>query len=205
MNPIYSQILYQFIAALFFAGSILAIVVGLGLLLRPGVVMRISEATSRWISPRSLLKPIERPRDAEPSLHRHRRLLGAAAVLGALFSIVGLLGVDEVQLARLMQGRHLPPQTAEIIAASAKWFLMCGNAVAALVGIGLLFFPELLARIESRANRWYSVRRHTRAIDAMHLGVDRWVQAHPRMAGSVMLAMGILIAASLGAIALGRN
>lgn len=204
MNTVIYQILFQFVAALFFAGSLLAIAFGLGLLLRPEAMMRISDSMSRWISTRSLLKPVERPRDADTVLHRHRRMLGAIVMFGALFSIVGLSAVDDDQLARLAQGPHLPQQTAEIVAASAKWFLLCGNAVAVAVGIGLVFFPGQLARVEMRANKWYSVRRHTRAMNTMHMGVDRWVQAHPRIAGTAMIVLGLLIAASLAAFAFGR-
>lgn len=198
------QMVTQFIAALFFAGSILAMAIGIALLLRRTALLSASGVMNRWVSTRSLLRPAEIPRDAEPVMHKHRRLLGAAVILGAAFSLVGLIRLDEVFLVRLAQDLHTPPHLVEIVATSAKWFLVSGNAAALLVGIGLLFFPEPLAKVEARANKWYSLRRHTRALNTMHLGLDQWILAYPRPAGLVILLLGTLIAVRLGLFLLGR-
>jgi hypothetical protein len=58
------------------------------------------------------------------------------------------------------------------------------------------FFPHALGRLEAQANRWVSVRKLTLGMDKMDLTLDKFVEAFPRTAGSVILVAALYVAAN---------
>ena len=51
-------------------------------------------------------------------------------------------------------------------------------------------------RAQAQANRWVSVGKLTLGADAMHLGLDKLVEAFPRTAGWVILVAALFVAAN---------
>lgn len=63
---------------------------------------------------------------------------------------------------------------------SVRWVLIVGNLTAIVIGTILDLFPDALAALEARDDRWYSDRRLVKGADAMNLSLDNRVAAPPR-------------------------
>ncbi len=85
-----------------------------------------------------------------------------------------------------------------------RWFLVAGSFTAILTGVMLLFFPQAWRKLEARANHWYSTRQLEIAGDTLHPSLDRIVEAFPRAAGVVILALSLIAAVASGMLLLGR-
>ena len=81
---------------------------------------------------------------------------------------------------------------------SATTLLVIGSLVAMVVGLILAFFPRLLGRLEAGSNRWISSRQLIKGVDKMHLPLDRWFAASPRVFG-ILLALAALVLAPIAA------
>jgi len=66
-------------------------------------------------------------------------------------------------------------------------------ALAVVLGLAVALRPELLARMESRSDRRFSMRRATRVLDVPR-NIDRWFYRHHRLYGAavVLLAVALL-------------
>lgn len=168
--------------------------VGVGLIVSSARTLQIAQWLNRWVSTRGALKSMEIPRDTDQDSHRHGRGIGWALIAGGLFSSVGLLvGVDPAALAGAYAKGDMVSLVV-IVVGALKWFLFVGSVAGVVVGALLGYSPDALARLESRSNRWISVRRGMRGADDMHLALDKMVEAHPGPSG------WILACTTLGAV-----
>lgn len=185
-----------------FIGSLFAIVIGTGLILRSAAMFRFFGVMNRWVSTRKILKPVEIPRNTDAAMHRQRRTIGSMFILGAGFSFVLLIKEFDVAAIVLVFQRSMAPTAVEIAARTAKWVLLVGDVLAIAVGIAMIAVPEALAKLEARSNEWYSVRRHDRNFDQMHMHVDGWVETYPRAIGWSIVLLSVFVVVNLGAVIL---
>ncbi len=183
---------------------VVAIVVGLALLLRGPTVLTYFKYLNRWVSTDEAFENLNRQLDIDTALHRKRRLVGSIIILGAAGAMVLLLTqFDSQAIAVSFRGRISPLDVASI-ANGARWLLIVGNLVALLAGALLILRPQVAKTIETRMNRWYSGKPGVKNLDSQNLLADRWVEAHARVAGLILLLLGVFLAIILGAGWLGR-
>jgi hypothetical protein len=183
---------------------IVAIVVGLALLLRGAAVLTYLKNLNRWISTDEAFENLNRQVDIDTTLHRKRRLVGAIIILGAAGAMVLLLTqFDSQAIANSFRGRISPSDIASI-ANGARWLLVVANLVALLAGALLILRPQAAQTIETRMNHWYSGKPGVKNLDTLNLLPDRWVEAHARVAGFILLVLGVFLATILGTGWLGR-
>jgi uncharacterized protein YjeT (DUF2065 family) len=192
-----AQVLLTAALAFLFAVSLLGIAVGLGLLIKRAETMAFISLMNRWVSMRRTLEPLERPihLGAEST---SRRWLAALLVAGGAYAAVVLIGAFDIE--RLSLALKIDPRrsAASLGLEALKWTLVIGGIAAVLVGLMLLFFPQAWRRVEERANRWYSTRELELAGDTLYLPLERTVQAHPRVAGGLILAFSLAAAIASG-------
>jgi hypothetical protein len=176
----------------FILASIFSFIVGVGLATRSHTMMRFFNFMNRAYSTRRLVKPLIEPHFVEPVLLKHPSILGVGILLGAIISILLLKGVDPIVF-QPMYSESFSRETAEILAGYTHSFLLVGNALCIIVGVLLLFFPHHLSTIESYTDKWYSIRKQTRPLHENYLEVDKWVLAHPTVAGVTLslLSLGL--------------
>jgi len=173
---------------------IVAIVVGVALLLRGAAVLTYLKNLNRWVSTEAAFENLNRQVDIDTALHRQRRLVGAIIILGAAGAIVLLLTQFNAQaIAVSITGRISPADVASI-ANGARWLLIFGNLVALLAGALLILRPQTAQAIETRMNRWYSGKPGVKTLDSQNLLADRWVEAHARVSGFILLLLGVFLA-----------
>lgn len=185
-HPVVEQLLLPFLVVCLFVFGIIGFFVGVGLVWNGALMHRLFGVMNRSVSTRRGMKWIATPRDIQPAVRRYRRPIGAIFVLGAAFSIFGLVRMD------VDRGVPMLGIAAQWVIESIRWFLIGGNLVAIAIGIMLLFFPDALRAIETRLNRWYSFRHYAVGGETMHMALDRWVERFPRIAGCI-IAVGALV------------
>ncbi|MGC2518811.1 MAG: hypothetical protein WA373_06855 [Burkholderiales bacterium] len=185
-------------------GCIMAIVVGLALLVRGTAVLTYFSNLNRWISTEEVFEKLDRQLDIDKALHRNRRLVGAVIILGAAGAMALLLSQFNLQAIVVAFKGRISPLDIAWIASSARWLLILGNVAALLAGILLLLRPQAVQAFETWMNRWYSGKPVVKNLDTLNFLADRWVEAHPRIAGVFFLVLGVSLAIILGAASLGR-
>ncbi len=188
-----------------FLGSVFAIVVGAGLILRGEAMLRLFGNLNRWVSTRDALKTVDRRHDIEQTMHRQRRLLGAVFLALAALSFIVLVAKYDVAVLTSVFAPRFPAIAVELSVAALKWILVTGDMLAIIVGATLILFPDVLAKVETRMNRWYSTRADLEDADLMHLTLDKWAETHARAAGWIIIVLAAFVVLNLGIVLFGRH
>jgi hypothetical protein len=175
--------------------SLAGLALGLGLILRGAATLRWVATLNRWVSSRRATKPLDVTR-ATPSGNRF--LLGAAlAAIGVYAMAVLALSPVDAKLAAML-GYDPRYSLAALGFAFLRWLFVAGSALAAAVGLLMLFAPRALAALEARSSYWISSRRLTAGADKMYMPLDRMAERFPRAAGATIAALSAAaLAASL--------
>lgn len=187
-----------------FLGSVFAIVIGAGLILRGEAMLRLFGNLNRWVSTRDALKTVDQRHDIERTMHRQRRLLGAVFLALAALSFIVLIAKYDIAILTSVVAPRFPAVAVELALAIVKWILVTGDVLAIVVGTTLILFPDNLAKVEARMNRWYSTRADVGDADLMHLTLDKWAEAHARAAGWIIIVLAAFVVLNLGTVLFGR-
>lgn len=187
------QLIYQFVFVFFLFWGVVGVAVGGALVAFSARMIEFLRAMNRSVSTRRGLKAMAMPHDFEPALHKHKRWIAAAFIAIAAFACYGLITLDVAAAVSALQLRY-PPAFVAWIVETLKWVLVAGSLLVGAVGIMLGFFPDALRALESRANRWVSTRQIGQDAETMHLTLDRWVEAHPRVAGAIICIISLVAA-----------
>lgn len=190
------HVLVPAVVLFFLIWGLIGVAVGVGLIVSSARMFRLFSVMNYYVSTRHALKPLAMPHDVGQSVRGHRRLIGTFFILGAAFSIYGMLArFDEAMLISALQLSYPKPFVAWILQ-SARWSLIVFSVFALVIGVMLMRFPDALGRFEAYANRWVSVRKLTIGADTMHMTLDKLVEAFPRAAGSIIVLAALYVAAN---------
>ena len=193
-----SQIVQQTLFVFLLVGAVFALIAGLLLVFRSETAFRISERMNRWVSTRAAIRPLEEHRSISRPLYRMHRLVGALICAGALYSLVVLgMPTGESAIIKSLSGLG-PARFAAWLGESLRWILLTGNLGALLFGIVFIVRPSALKSLEAWADRRISARRSTKPLEVAHLTADRFVRAHPRFTGWVIIAGSLFVLVNLG-------
>ena len=187
----------QTMYVVFLAGAAFGLLVGVLLLVDSRRVLAWNERMSRWVSTGEAVRPLDRPRDIKRLVYRGHRVVGLLVIAGSLYALdVLTFNFQTGALARVF--RDLANQGLLATAFEAlRVFLILGNAAALAAGFVLAFRPSLLKGLEGWADRSYG-RPQSKALDEMRFQPDRWVAAHPRLAGALVTAGSAYVLIALG-------
>lgn len=199
------QLLLPTLVIFLFIGSIFAILIGAGLVLRGKAMFGFFGSLNRWVSTREGMEKIDTSYNIERIMHRQHRLLGAVFLALAAFSLVVLVTKFDAAVLASIFARRFPSIAVELVAKSLTWFLIIGDILAIVVGATLVLIPDVLAKVEARMNKSYSPRAYGNDPDIMHLTLDKWAQAHPRAAGWIIIVLAAFVVGNLGVLIFGRQ
>jgi hypothetical protein len=204
-NYVVDEILVPVVFLFFLVTGIFGIGFGTGLAVFRARVFRFFRPMNRWISARKNLAPMEARHDIEPIFHKYRRWFSAFFVIGGLFSIIMLAAkVNAAAVVSVFGTRH-SSSIGPWVVQSLATFLIMGSVLAIVVGIILGFFPQVLGTLETRTNRWVSSRQMAKGGDTMHLPLDRWFEASPRVAGWILAAASLILTVVSAIVVFGRH
>lgn len=192
-DALFDQILIPFVLWVFIVAGLAGVVLGLGLIARGTWMLHALGRLNRWVSVRNSLRPMEEPHDIGAAVYGRRRWFGAAFAIGGAFTVFMLL--FQVETATVAAGFATGSRRVivEWAVESLRWLLITGGVLAIVTGAMLVVSPGALHALEARANRWYSPRQLGKGADTMHLSLDRWFEAHPRTAGSLLTASAAIV------------
>jgi len=185
-NPLIDQLLIPALYAFFLIAGIAGIVLGAALIIMRGGVVHVLRPMNRWVSGRQTLDPLEAVHRIEPTVYKYRRWFSAIFIVGSVLSLIMLFARLSVAGVISLLGANSFSPVAAWLVASLGWMLLAGSVLAIAVGVILGFFPQYLALLEARANRWYAANRVARGADEMVFTFDRWIESSPRVAGWII-------------------
>ncbi len=185
---------------LLLGGAALGLVVGVLLLVNSARVLRWNELLNRWYSTRKAVRSLERPIDIKRPLYRWHRVVGIVVFAASLYTLDMLVfGFQTSALVRALRGAG-NPALLTLIVEGTKIFLIAGNIAALLAAAVLIFRPSLLKGLEVWADRQYSGRASTRALDVMRYQPDDFVRGRPRLVGGLLVLGSAYVLVTLGVL-----
>ncbi len=192
------SMLYYLILFLIF-GNLFAVFIGVLMIAAPQRLGNLFRISNRWISTRRMTKPLEKPRQADRTMLRYPRMLGAIMLASAaLILIKGIIFISGVSaadggrlLARLYGGVNLSAVAWEVIWLTLITIILLGAILAIVVGLMSLFKLGKLKHWAESANRWVSTRQLTKPLDMPHYHLDKMVSAKPQLWGGVITALAL--------------
>ena len=198
-SPGFRQWGMEFLVALFLAGGVALLAVGVGLIWNGAATLRFFNFMNRWISMRRVVRPLEIPHDTRPAVQRHRRWLAPVLIVGSVYAIYGLtMWYNDIAAVVMFGLGNLHPVLASWLVSSVRWILIAGALVGIVVGIMLAFFPAALFRLETGGGHWYSERELSKGVDTLHLKADNWVAENPRASGLIIIVCALLLIGIFG-------
>ena len=177
--------------------SLAGIALGIGLVARSGPTLHVMHALNRWVSSRRAIKALEVPRAAASG---NRYVVGALLAAVGLYAIAVLARPEVAPKLAAVLGFDPRYSLPAIAIDAARWILVAGSGLVAVVGLLMLLAPYALSALEARTNRWISSRRIAAGADTMYLPLDRLAESSPRAAGVVI---GVLsVAAAVASVVL---
>lgn len=192
------SMLYYLILFLIF-GNLFAVFIGVLMIAAPQRLGDLFKISNRWISTRRMTKPLAKPRQADRTMLRYPRMLGAIMLASAaLILIKGIIFISGVSaadggrlLARLYGGVNLSAVAWEVIWLTLITIILLGAILAIVVGLMSLFKLGKLKHWAESANRWVSTRQLTKPLDMPHYHLDKMVSAKPRLWGGVITGLAL--------------
>ena len=204
-NPALVQWLVSSLILFFLFWAIVAVAVGVGLIVCSSKTLKFFDAMNQYVSTRRGFKSMAVPHDIGQSVRKYRIWIAGILIAGSAYSIFGLLAWFNVGAVVSRFNLNFPQVFVSWIVESLRWLLIIGGACGFMIGVMLGFFPNALDTLEARANKWYSLRNYTRGGDTMHLTLDKWVAAFPRVTGWIIVLSALFVAINAAIVLLGRN
>lgn len=193
-NFIIDQLIAPAIVWFFFIGGVIAVAIGVGLILRNPNVFRLFGLMNHSVSTRHATKAMAVPRDSGQFFWKYRRRIGFVFVVGAVYSVWGMVtGAGNAAIVGMLNLK-LPGGYVFWIVESLRYFLVVSCTSAIIVGILMLISPDTMKAIEKVGSRWFSTRQVALDADKMNMTFDKWVAAFPRTAGTIIFfpALGVV-------------
>jgi hypothetical protein len=179
-------------------GAVFALAAGLLLVFGSETAFRISERMNRWVSTRAAIRPLEEHHSISRPLYRMHRLVGVLICAGALYSLIVLgMASGEDAIVKSLKGIG-SAQFSAWLSQSLRTFLLVGNFGALLFGLVFIARPSALKALETWADRRISARRSTKPLEEMRMTTDRFVHAHPRAVGIVVVLGSVYVLVNFG-------
>lgn len=190
---ILNDILRQSLLIFLWVGSIVGMLVGAGVWLKPQQIIVLNQFFSRWVGSGRLGVILDRPRWSERFFYRHHKLVGVAVLVGALVVLYTFLFSYNLRTISTLIPRGYWWLSDALVA-----LLLVSSALAALIGILVLARPSLLRDLEKAANRWISTERWVTMINRMNFSAEQSIIRHHRIAGVTIFVGSVYILVVLG-------
>lgn len=189
MGTLTTEIALRTLLLFLMLGSIVGLLTGAVLIMRPDWMLRLSKYTNRWVSTRQLNRKLERTVKLDRWFYRHHQASGSLTLAGALW-IIGFFTIafDKPRsLAVLSKNAVIPPALMQWLLDALVVASLTGAVFAVIISLFLLLRPSLLRGFEQGANQWLSLRRALKPLEISRSGVDEYVLGHFRLIGILLL------------------
>ncbi len=173
--------------------SLVSVLLGAVMLLRPERIVAWGQYFSRWFGSAKISEQLDRPHWIDRYFYRHHRVVGAVLVIGAVYVLYTFLLNYNVRRISAAFASHTWGLLDALIG-----LMLIGGVLAALVGLIVLVSPSLLREIETSANRWVATDGMAKTLNEVRNSFDQFIQRHNKAAGALMIAGGLYVLIFLG-------
>lgn len=202
-TSVIQSLLFDSLVIAFLVFGVAAAAAGIGIIACRERMFRLFALMNRHISTRQAFRTASVPHDIGPLVRRYRWWFTAAIIAGSVYSLYILLARFETSVITAAVTGGAAGPLGEVVVDSLRWFMVVCSAVACVVGILLGFSPRTLQTLEAYSNRWYSMRKATAPLETPNHALDRWVEAHPLLAGWSITLGALIVVVSSGIILFG--
>ena len=191
LNDIVSRALLLFL----WGGSLIAIIVGFGLLLMPSKMEQVNRQLTRWFDTSRMASELDRPRWLERYIYRHHRFFGTALFAGSVFLVYAfLLRPTKWKIEMLSLGDALGLLDAAVA------LLVIFGVLGSVVGLVLMTKPSLLRDLEAASNRWISTEEMVKSLNKMHFHIEMQIFTTRTISAAFLIFGGTYVAFRLGMV-----
>ena len=181
-------------------GSVVALLVGTGMLFAPDRTWKISEFFGRWIDTHSVEERLDRPRWMERHIYRHHRVAGALLTAGSVFVVYRFLFRPSKHVHFLLSGNDFGWLGDAVIA-----LFVIGAVLGAFLGVVMMTRPSALRELEVACNQWVSTEKYHAGFNKTFFPIDSFVQKYRKVVALILIGGGAYIFLILGASLLNGN
>jgi hypothetical protein len=187
LSPLISEFAYLVGFGLFF----ISFLVGLMLMVRPDIIVRLNQRVGKKFSLRRSTKVLEMPTNIDRLFYRHHRIIGAIVTLVAgyvlYFFIIGYNAADISEMLKTYNHGAI----LDLMISSLRLLMQLCSAIIILLGVAIFFRPSQLKNVEAWANRWISTRKATRPLSLDRDQMNQLVYKYPRFSGFLIALLSI--------------
>ena len=187
-----SEILFDASLLFIIIGTLIGLILGLGLIFAPATTLKFNEKINTRISLREKTKVIETPIKSEPFFYKHSKISGTILIIGSIFVLYTLETFNAYSLIP-----HLPksisPPAWEWIIQSAEIFLFISCVFILIFGLIVFIRPSMVKKFEQVANHWISTRQ---GFSKMSTDIDitnKLVNTYPRAFGIFITLFSFIV------------
>ncbi len=174
-----------------FALFFVSLIIGLLLLVRPSIIIRLNSQVGKRFSLRRLTKVIEVPNKVDHLFYRHHRILGIIVTLTSAYVLYYFIAVYDAAIIADYLKASSNAITYDLLINAVRLFMLISSAVILLLGIAIFIRPSQIKVIESWANRWISTRHAARPLSEEHNQVNQLVYSYPRLTGLIIVCLSL--------------
>ena len=181
---IFWEIGIQTIEILTLIFGILGMTLSLMLLFAPRLARSLSNILNRSINVDKGIEYLDKEIEISEFFYSQHIAVGLALVAGSVFSLFFFFfSLDVSKFAGIFFGSRANIFTAELIVSAITWIGKIGCLAGLVIGLVLVFKPELMKRIENKMNSWFATKPMFEKLDKSSHDVDTFLFRYPVAVG----------------------
>jgi hypothetical protein len=164
--------------------GIMGMTLSLMLLFAPHLARNLSNVLNRSINVDKGIDYLEKEIEISEFLYKHHIPMGLLLLAGSFFSLFFFFfSLDVLKFVGIFFGSQSNAFSAELIVRTINWIGRIGCLAGLLIGLLMVFTPDLLKRIESKLNSWFETKSMIEKFDKSSHDVDSFLFRHPLAVG----------------------
>ena len=183
---IFWEIGIQTIEILTLIFGIMGMTLSLMLIFSPRLTQNLSNTLNRSINVEKRLEYLDKDIQISDFFYNHHITMGLILVAGSVFSLFFFFfSLDVSKFAGIFFGSQSNLFAAELVVSAITWIGKVGCLAGLIIGLLLVFKPDLMKGIESRLNSWFETKPMIEKFDKTSHDVDSFFFRHPIAVGLV--------------------
>ena len=186
-----TSLIKEFAYLVGFGVFFISFLVGLMLIVRPDIIVRLNQRVGKKFSLRRSTKVLEMPTNIDRLFYRHHRIIGVIVTLVSGYVLYFFtIGYNAADISVILK-TYKHGEIIDLIISSLRLFMQLCSAIIVLLGVAIFFRPSQLKNVEAWANRWISTRKATRPLSLDRDQMNQLVYKYPRFSGFLITVLSI--------------
>jgi len=191
---IFWEIGIQTIEILTLVFGIMGMTLALMLLFSPGLARNLSNILNRSIDVDKRLEYLDKDIQIAKFFYKHHIIMGLLIAAGSGVSLFFFLfSLDVSKFAGIFFGSRANVFTAELVLGTFTWAGRIGCLAGLVVGLLMVFRPDLMKRIENKLNSWFETKTIIDKFDKSSHDMDSFLFRHPVPVGLVGAVISFIL------------